>query len=120
MKICIRMNITVVESGVWQSSHKTGWYPSSSTVTPHCSFQGCNMRANPRAEKQEQQNMRWGVMCVRKFNVCARSAGGKEAVTAKEMSDIKEKLGTLHWNKEKVVPRERSYSSKALSCRNEN
>lgn len=49
-----------------------------------------------------------------------RSAGGKEAVTAKEMSDIKEKLGTLHWNKEKDVLRERPCSSKALSCRNEN
>lgn len=57
---------------------------------------------------------------MRKFKVWTRSAGGREAVTAKETSDIKEKLGTLPWTKEKDVLRERPYSSKALSCRNEN
>lgn len=55
---------------------------------------------------------------MRKFKVWTRSAGGREAITAKEMSDIKEKLGTLPWTKEKDVLRERPYSSKA--CRNEN
>lgn len=88
MKICVRMSLTGVESGVWQSSHKTGWYPSSSTVTPCCSFQGCNMRANPRAEMQEQHDMQGGVVCdmqggvvcVRKFKVWTRSAGGFENV----------------------------------------
>lgn len=46
-----------------------------------------------------------GVLCVRKFKVWTKSAGGREAVTAKEMSDIKEKLGTLPWTKEKDVLR---------------
>lgn len=80
MKICIRMSLTAVESGVWQSSHKTGWYPSSSTVTPCCSFQGCNLRANPRAEMQEQHDMQGGMVCARKFKVWTRSAGGFETV----------------------------------------
>lgn len=105
MKICVRMSLTGVESRVWQSSHKTGWYPSSSsTVTPCCSFQGCNMGANPRAEMQEQHDMQGGVVCdvqggvvcdmqrgvvcdmqggvvcVRKFKVWTKSAGGFETV----------------------------------------
>lgn len=54
-------------------------------------------------------------MYMRTFKVWARSADDKESETVKGMSDIKEKLGTPHWNKGGDVLRARPYPSKTSS-----